>query len=101
MPPTQQSLIEQKRKLTAWSKYFSANSQVVNLVEKNATQNEENRIAVQDHNQFLVIKLTTMDNLQLPVDHASEVDRVKRFEYKVMARITLYSLKNGFFGRTY
>ena len=42
-----------------------------------------------------------MENLQLPVDHASEVDRVKRFEYKVMARITLYSLKNGFFGRTY
>ena len=42
-----------------------------------------------------------MENLQLPIDHSSEVDRAKRFEYKVMARITLFSMKQGFFGRTY
>ena len=58
---TQASLIEQKRKQSAWAKYFSSNSQVINLNEK--TIAEEGKIAMQDHSEFLVIKLNTMENI--------------------------------------
>ena len=60
---TQAGLIEQKRKLTAWAKYFSSNSQVINLGEKEKMVAQEDRIAAQDHSEFLTIKLTNIDNL--------------------------------------
>ena len=72
---------------------------MVNLNDKFTT--EENKIATQERNEFLAIKLNTMDDVELPPAHTSEPDRATRFEYKIMSRITLHSMKNGFFGRTY
>ena len=59
--PTQQSLNEQKRKLTAWSKYFSANNQVISLSAK--PQSEETKIAQLEHSEFLTINFNTIENI--------------------------------------
>ena len=42
-----------------------------------------------------------MVNIKLPEAHRAEPDRATRFQYDLVLRITLHSIKNNFFGRTY
>lgn len=90
----------QNRKLNAWSKYYGSNSQVVSLADK-ATSSEESKVAQQVHNEFIALKFKALTKMQLPTNHMSEPNRASRFEYSAVARVTLFSSKNGFFGRTY
>ena len=62
---------------------------------------EETKIASQPHNEFFALTLSNLVNVKLPAAHESEPDRATKFEYSTIARITLFSKKNGFFGRTY
>ena len=87
----------QRRKLAAWIKYFKSNSQVVNLDEK-IEDTSLNKVSEQD---FLALKSKTLANLQLPLEHRAEPNRAQRYDYALVARFTLLSMKNGFFGRTY
>lgn len=59
------------------------------------------KVANQEHNEFLAISLSNLTNIQLPAAHSSEPNRWNRFDYAVIARMTLHSRRNGFFGRTY
>ena len=62
---------------------------------------EESKLAKVEHAEFYAFKLLNLQGLKLPEVHMSEPNRVQRFQYAVVARVTLLSLKNGFFGRTY
>ena len=96
---TQAGKMDQRRKLQGWAYSYKNNNQVIDLNSK--VGSEESKIASQPHNEFVAFSLSTLQNLQMPAPHKDEPNRATRYEYATVARITLLSMKSGFFGRTY
>lgn len=92
-------MADQRRKVLGWANSYKSNNQVIDLSAKMVS--EQTQVASQPHHEFLAVTLDNLTNVQLPPAHTSEPNRASRYEYATIARMTLLSMKNGFFGRTY